>query len=221
MSHREFKEHLHSKFARVGGALCSARRLELLDLLAQAPRHVEALAGETSMSVANVSQHLQTLRAARLVSAERQGTTMVYRLAGDDVLRLWLALRSVAETRLAEVKVVATEFAVEGLDGAPLSRDELERMLTDEATLLIDVRPSLEFAHGHLPGAISVPIEELPRRLHELPKGRRIVTYCRGTYCLFADEAVALLRAHGFEAVRIEGGWPEWLVEGRATAEGV
>jgi rhodanese-related sulfurtransferase/predicted transcriptional regulator len=220
MSHRPFKARLYEQFARVGGALASDKRLELLDLLAQAPRHVEALAAEMEMSVANTSQHLQILRNARLVEAEREGTRTRYRLADDDVLRLWLALRSVAESRLADVGRVVREFGVD--DGAAaLSRDDLERSVARGEAVLIDVRPALEYAHGHLAGALSVPLEELAERLPELPRDKRIVAYCRGAYCLFADEAVALLRQEGFDAVRLDGGWPEWYVEGRAvTADG-
>ncbi|HEX6031369.1 MAG TPA: metalloregulator ArsR/SmtB family transcription factor [Tepidiformaceae bacterium] len=216
MSHRAFKDKLYPQFARIAQALASDRRLELIDLLAQAPRHVEALAEETSMSLANVSQHLQTLRQARLVETSREGTRVVYRLAGDDVLALWLALRGVAERRLAEVARLRAEFAIPGSEGPLVARESLR-----EGVVLIDVRPRVEFENGHLPGALSVPIEELEAKLAELPHDRPIVTYCRGEYCQFADEAVALLRERGFEAVRLEGGWPEWLLEGRPVEAGL
>jgi len=215
MSHRRFKERLYREFARIGTALASDRRLELLDLLAQGPRHVEALAAEAEMSVANVSQHLQILRQAKLVETERRGTKVLYRLADPRVLDLWLALRSVAEARLAEVEQVASEFAVEGATGGELPREELQRLIKKGGALLIDVRPAVEYASGHLPGAVSIPVEELPKRLKDLPRDQRIVAYCRGAYCLFADEAVALLRKRGFDAYRLEGGWPEWRAEGR------
>jgi rhodanese-related sulfurtransferase len=217
MSHREFKDRLYAEFARVGGALGSEKRLELLDLLAQAPRHVEALAAETEMSVANVSQHLQILRRARLVETDRAGTKVLYRLADERVLQLWLALRSVAETRLAEVEQITREFAVEGAEGEEVSRAEIAG-LADGDVVVIDVRPAIEYEHGHLPDAISLPLEELIDRLDELPRDRRIVAYCRGAYCLFADEAVVLLRRRGFDAHRLEGGWPEWRAEGRPVA---
>lgn len=220
MSHRPFKTKLYAQFARIGGALASEKRLELLDLLVQAPRHVEALAAETEMSVANTSQHLQTLRAARLVESDREGTKARYRLADDGVLRLWLALRSVAESRLADVERVVREFGVAVDDGPTLSRDELEHSVARGTALLIDVRPAVEYAHGHLAGALSVPLDELTARLAELPRDKRIVAYCRGAYCLFADEAVALLLRHGFDAIRLDGGWPEWYIEGRAVAAG-
>lgn len=219
MSHRPFKQRIYTQFARIGQALASDRRLEVLDLLAQAPRHVEALAAETEMPVANVSQHLQVLRQARLVETQREGTKVIYRLAGDDVLRLWLALRSVGETRLAEVGQIAREFAVEGAGQEPLPRDELARLIERDDVVVIDVRPPKEYGHGHLPGAVSIPVDELPKRLHELPRDRRIVAYCRGRYCLFADEAVAFLRQQGFDAERLEGGWPEWRAEDRPVEE--
>ncbi len=218
MSHRSFKDRIYSQFARIGRALASERRLEILDLLAQGPRNVEALAEEAEMSVANVSQHLQILRAARLVEAHREGTKVVYRLAGDDVLRLWLALRSAAESRLAEVGEITRESFRDRDAEKSVPRDELERLLEERKAYLIDVRPIREYEAGHLPGAVPMPIEELAHRLEEIPRDRPVVAYCRGEYCLFADDAVALLRQRGFDAFRLEGGWPEWRVEGRPTA---
>lgn len=218
VSHRPFKDHVYQQFARIGQALASERRLELLDLLAQGPRHVEALAAETGMSIANVSQHLQVLRAAGLTEAQRQGTKVLYRLSDDSVLRLWLALRSVGETRLAELDQIARQFMPGRAGDRLVSRAELEELLSSGNVYLIDVRPASEFQHGHLPEARSMPIDELPQRLAQLPRDRPIVAYCRGEYCLFADEAVALLRRHGFPASRLEGGWPEWRAEGRAVA---
>ena len=215
VSHRLFKQQLYGQFARVGNALASDKRLELLDLLAQAPRNVDALAAEAQMPVANVSQHLQVLRNARLIESERDGTRIIYRLADQGVVHLWLALRSVAVSRLAEVDQIVAQFAVGDSGDTPLSRDKLQQALSQDQVFLIDVRPALEFESGHLRGAISIPVEELPSRLDELPRNRRIVAYCRGAYCLFADEAVEMLRAHGFEAERLDGGWPEWHSEGR------
>ena len=218
MSHRPFKNRLYAQFARVGTALASDKRLELLDLLAQGPRYVDALAAETEMSVANISQHLQVLKNAKLVESEREGNRTLYRLTDEAVLKLWLDLRTVAEEHLPEVEQLARQYAVDGVNGW-VSRDEMAGLLGSEDVILIDVRPSAEFKHGHIPGALPFPVEELPRRLAELPREKRIVAYCRGAYCLFADEAVALLRQQGFDAIRLEGGWPEWLVEGRPTAE--
>ncbi len=218
MADRIFKERLYEQFARVGAALGSRQRLELLDLLAQAPRHVDALAAELEMPVANVSQHLQALRAARLVETERQGTRVIYRLADEGVLTLWLALRSVAERQLSEVAQVVDELATDRVESEPLTRAALAAALGRGKLLVLDVRPALEYASGHLPGAISIPVDKLARRLATLPRDRRIVVYCRGAYCQFADRAVSVLLRKGFDAIRLEGGWPEWRAEGRPTA---
>jgi rhodanese-related sulfurtransferase/DNA-binding transcriptional ArsR family regulator len=218
VAHRDFKRRIYPEFARIAQALASEKRLELVDLLAQAPRHVEALAEETSMSLANVSQHLQILRAAHLVEADRSGNKVIYRLCGGDVLQLWLRLRAVAERRLPEVRSVAEDFAVDGV-GEAVPRSRLAAELGAGAVTLLDVRPGLEYDAGHIPGAISIPPDELAGRLNELPRGRPIVAYCRGAYCLFADDAVALLRSHGFEAYRLEGGWTEWIGERASEAE--
>lgn len=218
MAHREFKDQIYPQFARIGQALASEKRLELVDLLAQSPRHVDALAQETQMSVANVSQHLQILRAANLVEAERQGNMTVYRLADPAVVRLWLALRGVAESQLAEVKELARNLP--GRDnGNVVSREDVASLLKADAVLL-DVRPKHEFEAGHLRGAINIPIEDLRGRLGELPKDRQVITYCRGEFCVFADEAAEILRAKGFEVARLEGGWPEWQSEGRPVKIG-
>ncbi len=216
MSHRPFKDRLYPQFARIGQALASERRLELLDLLVQASRNVEALARETGMSVANVSQHLKVLLAAKLVEARRSGTRVFYHLADESVLRLWLALCSAAEGRLPEMDRLAEEFLDGRENGGVIGRDDLERVIDSGQAVLLDVRPSLEYEHGHLPGAVSVPIDELEGRLDSLSRDRLIVTYCRGEYCLFADEAAALLRERGFRVARLEGGWSEWRAEGRA-----
>jgi len=218
MAHRDLKDRIYPQFARIGQALGSEKRLELVDLLTQAPRHVDALAQETGMSVANVSQHLQILRSASLVEAERQGNMTIYRLSDPAVVQLWLALRGVAESRLAELKEIARELPSRQ-NGNVVSRDEAEELLNKKAVLL-DVRPRQEFESGHLLGAINIPIDELPDRLAELPRDRQIITYCRGEYCLFADEAAELLRANSFQVVRLEGGWPEWQSEGRPVQTG-
>ena len=219
MAHRELKDQIYPQFARIGQALASEKRLELVDLLAQAPRHVDALAQETGMSVANVSQHLQVLRAARLVAAERQGNMTTYRLSDPAVVQLWLALRGVAESRLAELKEITRELPARH-NGEVVPRDKVRELLKARAVLL-DVRPRVEFDAGHLRGAVNIPIDELPDRLGELPRGRQVITYCRGEYCLFADEAAALLRENGFDVARLEGGWPEWQTEGRPVQIGV
>jgi len=215
--HREFKDRIYGQFARVGAALGSEKRLELLDLLAQAPRSVDALAREAEMSTANASQHLQVLKSARLVESERRATKIVYRLASDEVLALWLALRTVAENRLADVPQIVRDHAVDGDTIPALDRGDLEAVMASESVLVLDVRPGAEYEHGHLPGAVSIPIGSLPDAAPGLPRDATIVVYCRGRYCLFADEALSILRDAGFDAVRLEGGWPEWLMEGRPT----
>jgi rhodanese-related sulfurtransferase len=219
MSHRPFKSRVYGEFARIGAALASEKRLELLDLLAQGPRYVDALAAEMEMSVANASQHLQVLRAAKLVEAEREGTRVLYRLSDESILDLWLSLRRVGEQHLPEIGALMRRFAPEEPDGQ-VTRDDLEALIGSDDVLLIDVRPLVEFREGHIPGALTLPVDELPQRIADLPRDKRIVAYCRGPYCLFADEAVTLLRQHGFDAVRLEGGWPEWKSEGRQTEGG-
>jgi rhodanese-related sulfurtransferase/DNA-binding transcriptional ArsR family regulator len=211
MDHRAFKQRIYPEFARIAQAMASDKRLELLDLLAQAPRHVEALAAETDMSVANVSRHLQVLRAAHLVEADRAGNRVIYCLAGPDVLRLWLSVRRVAERRLPEIRDIAGAFAIAGA-GDPIPRAQLATDAAADRIVILDVRPGVEFEEGHIPDALSLPWDELVSRLDEVPRDRPIVAYSRGAYCLLADEAVALLRERGYEASRLEGGWPEWAL---------
>lgn len=217
MGEGPFKQQIYSQFARIGQALASAKRLQVLDLLAQGPRNVEALADEIGVSVANVSQHLQALKNARLVESEREGTKIIYRLADMLVLRLWLTLQAVGKSRLAEVDQLTR--SLDRSNEPPVRRDELERLVEAGKVLLIDVRPAIEYEHGHIPGAVSIPVDELMARLIELPRDRPIVAYCRGEYCLKADEAVATLKSQGFTAYRLDGGWPEWWAEGRPISE--
>ena len=218
MSHAAYRDKLYGEFSRIGSALASDKRLLLLDLLAQGPRHVDALASESGATVANTSQHLQVLRQARLVETEREGTKVLYRLADKSVLDLWLALRSVAESRLSAVGQVVSDFAIEGAEGPKRNRDEIEDLVRRGEVCLIDTRPFVEYENGHVSDAVSIPVADLPSRLDELPRDKPIVTYCRGAYCLMADEAVAILRQHGFDAHSVEGGWPEWLAEGRPVS---
>ncbi len=210
-----YKRRLYPQFARVGQALASEKRLELVDLLAQAPRNVDALATLTGMSVASTSQHLQVLLRARLVESRRIGTKTEYQLADESVLALWLALCATATSRLPEVAEADRDLASEPTRQSMIRRDDVGLLTAHGEILMIDVRPAQEYEHGHLPGAVSIPLEELPKHLDALPRNRRIVAYCRGKYCMSADEAVAALREHGFDAVRLDGGWPEWRAEGR------
>jgi rhodanese-related sulfurtransferase/DNA-binding transcriptional ArsR family regulator len=211
---RDFKDRLYEQFARIGKALSSGRRLELIELLAQRERSVEELAKDTALSVANCSQHLQILRAAKLVEVRRDGLFARYRLADETVLRLWLALREIGESRLAEISRLVESFRGDRRALEAISFDELRRRLKARSIVLLDVRPAEEYDAGHIPGARSMPVSELKRRLRELPKARQIAAYCRGPYCVLADEAVALLRSRGFRAVRLEGGLPDWKAQG-------
>jgi rhodanese-related sulfurtransferase/DNA-binding transcriptional ArsR family regulator len=215
---RQFKNELYDQFARLAKAMASGRRLELIDLLAQGPRSVEALAEETDQSVANTSQHLQVLRQARLVEASRQGNYIHYRLADDHVLRLWTALRTAGELRLAEVGSLVQTYMSDRGSLQAVSQDELRRRMEDRGIIILDVRPVPEYNAGHIVGARSIPIDELNSRLQELPKSRRIVAYCRGPFCVFADEAVMRLRAHGYKAFPLDGGFPEWRLRGFPVA---
>jgi rhodanese-related sulfurtransferase len=207
---RTFKNQLYEQFARLGKALASPHRLELLDVLAQCERTVEALAQETGMSVANASQHLQVLRTARLVETRREGTSIYYRLASESVSSLWLSLRAVGEAHLAEIDRVVETFLQDRAQWQPITAVALLEELRSERVILLDVRPAEEYQAGHLPQALSIPVAELEARLSEVPLDREIVAYCRGPYCVFADEAVALLHAHGYRARRLEEGVADW-----------
>jgi rhodanese-related sulfurtransferase len=215
---RRFKNELYDQLARVAKAMASGRRLELIDLLAQGPRTVEALAEETDQSVANTSQHLQVLRQARLVETSRRGNYIHYRLGDDQVLRLWTAMRSAGEVRLAEVRSLVETFMSDRGALQPVSQDELMRRREHREVIVLDVRPVSEYNAGHIAGARSIPISELNSRFQELPKSRRIVAYCRGPYCVFADEAVTRLRTHGYKAFPLQGGFPEWKLRGFPVA---
>jgi rhodanese-related sulfurtransferase len=219
MADRVAKTALFDEFARAAKALASGRRIELLDVLANGERSVEALAGEVGLSVANTSQHLQILRQAGLVASRREGTSVHYRLAGPEVFELWRTLRTLAASRLAEVERLATTYLGARDELEPVTREELARRLQDGDDLVVlDVRPAAEYAAGHLPGAVSIPLAELRRRLAELPADREIVAYCRGPYCAFAHEAVAVLREAGVSARRLEDGLPDWEAAGLAVA---
>jgi rhodanese-related sulfurtransferase len=202
------KDALFEAIALMGKAFASPRRLELLDLLAQAPRTVDELARASEQSTANASQHLQALHAAGMVTRTREGTSVRYALAGDEALALWLALRDASAARLAEVERAAHDYL--GDDVEQIGRDDLIARLRNGEVVLIDVRPRQEFEAGHIQGARSIPIEELEDRLAELPADREIVAYCRGPFCAYAHDAVRHLNAAGRPARRLRDGWPEW-----------
>jgi len=215
---QKLKQRLLNELARVGKALGSASRLELLEVLAQGERTVEKLAQAAGLSVANASRHLQVLREARLVEAEKEGLFVHYRLAGPEVLDLTQSIRTLAERRIAEVERIARAFRQdrEGLE--PLRGAELVERLRAGTVLLLDVRPEEEFRAGHIAGAVSVPLERLGRELRRLPRDQEIVAYCRGPYCVLADRAVELLRAKGRPARRFAEGFPEWRAAGLPVA---
>src|SRR3954447_15965572 len=217
MGSRSEKDALFEAIATMGKAFASPRRLELVDLLAQAPRTVDKLARASDQSTANTSQHLQALHAAGLVTRAREGTSVRYALAGDEVVSLWLALREVSVARLAEVERAARRYL--GGDVDAIGRDELIARMKSGDVVLVDVRPSEEFEAGHIPGARSVPLDELEERLPERPPGGEVVAYCRGRLCAYAHDGVRRLRATGREARRLEEGWPEWRLAGRRDAD--
>jgi len=220
MAHRDFKDPLYEQFARIGHALGSPKRIELLDLLAQGEKSVELLAGQSAMPVKNASAHLRVLRQARLVGTRRQGTFVYYRLAGDDVVGLLQSLQSVARQRLAEVEQVTNLFLTRRDQLQPVTRQELRRLVRDDLVTVIDARPREEYEAGHIPGALSVPVSELKRRLAEIPKHREVIAYCRGPYCVYSVEAVTLLRKHGYRARRAHDGLPEWRASGLPVESG-
>jgi rhodanese-related sulfurtransferase/predicted transcriptional regulator len=208
MGSSQAKDAVFEAMALMGKAFASPRRLEQLDLLAQAPRTVDELARASGQSSANTSQHLQALHTAGMVTRAREGNSVRYQLAGDEALRLWLALRDVSAARLAEVERAAADYLGEEVER--IGRSELLARLADGDVVLVDVRPAEEYAAGHIEGARSIPITELERRLAELPEDAEIVAYCRGPFCAYADEAVRRLRDAGRAARRLEAGWPEW-----------
>jgi rhodanese-related sulfurtransferase/Fe2+ or Zn2+ uptake regulation protein len=206
---RPFKDAIYQSLSKVGKTLASPKRLEILDLLSQGPKTVEALAKETTMSIANVSQHLQTLLEAHLVRFHKKGTYVIYELADDRVSQFLLTFRNLAEQSLAEVPKIKNEFFQAFDNAEPIGTLELAELLKGNVQV-VDVRPFMEYETGHIPEAISFPIDELEKHLAELPKDKEIIVYCRGPYCVYAAQAVELLRAQGFAAIRFEGGVQDW-----------
>ncbi len=222
MSHedRQFKDQIYEHLGRIGKALASPKRLELLDLLSQGPRTVEVLAKEAGLSMANASKHLQLLRAARLADAEKNGLYVTYRIGGEVVTQVLRSLRLLAEERLVHIKDIAQRY-LEGRQGMDaVDRKQLLKRAREGAVTVLDVRPRAEFRAGHIPGAVSIPLADLRRRLKSLPHDQEIVAYCRGPYCVLAVKAVALLRKKGFKAIRLEDGVPDWQARGLPVAVG-
>ncbi len=215
-----FKQALFAQFARVGKALSNGNRLELLEFIAQGERSVEALARVAGLSVANASQHLKQLRQAGLVTARKDGLRVYYRLSGDDVLDLLQALRTVAERHLQEVDELVDSYLHSRDALEPLAREELLARARDGLVTVLDVRPPEEYAAGHLPGAINVPLADLERQLDRIGRDREVVAYCRGPHCILAFDAVARLRRHGFRARRLQDGFPEWQRQGLPVERG-
>jgi len=214
MGHRAFKDQLYAQFARLGKALSSPARLELLDLLAQGERAVEDIAREAELSVATASAHLQVLRHAQLISPRKVGLHVYYRLADPTVFRLCVALREAGERQLAEIDRLVATYLHDRQTLEPISREALWKRVAEGGAIVVDVRPALEYRQGHIAGARSIPLDELEQRLQELEPQREIVAYCRGPFCVFADEAVALLRTRGFRAARYQEGYPDWAAAG-------
>jgi DNA-binding transcriptional ArsR family regulator len=212
---RARKDALFEAIALMGKGFASPVRLELLDLLAQAPRTVQDLARASEQSMANASQHLRALQASGLVTRRREGTSVRYALAGADVLALWLTLRDASAARLAEVERAAREYLGEEVEA--IGREELIARLANREAVLIDVRPQEEYAAGHIDGARSIPIDELERRLAELPADLEVIAYCRGPFCAYANQAVHTLERSGRRARRLEDGWPEWNLDQHHT----
>lgn len=214
MSSSDFKHSLFTQFARVGKALSSASRLELLEFIAQGERTVDILATLSGLSVANTSQHLQQLRQTGLLTARKEGQRVYYRLAGDDVLVLLNSLRQVAEQHLADVERLVNSFLTVKDSLEPIPANELLQRVRDGLVTVLDVRPREEYDAGHLSGAVNMPLAELEQHLDQLPTDKEIVAYCRGPHCVLAFDAVARLRELGFKARRLETGYPEWKVAG-------
>lgn len=211
---RQAKEALFELIAQVAQAIANPHRLELMDLLVQAPRTVEQLAETSALSIANASQHLQRLKRAGLVNSERRGTSMRYYLADPAVARLWVELRTVAEQQLAGMDRALNAYRQQRHAFTQIAADEVHTRLQTGDIVLLDVRPSIEYTAAHLPGALSIPLEELPQRLAELPTNALIVTYCRGPLCVYADQALELIIASGRDGARMEAGVAEWQLAG-------
>jgi len=217
MKPNTFKSDLFTQFARVGKALSNPNRLELLEFLAQSSRSVESLANIAKLSIANTSQHLQQLRQSGLVTSRKEGLKVYYSLSGDDVITLLDSLREVAERHLSDVDKLVNTYLTAKDNLEPIPADELLKKVKDDLVTVLDVRPKEEFDAGHVQGAINIPIEELESQLADFDPGQEIVAYCRGPHCILAFDAVAQLRVNGFQARRLENGYPEWKVAGHPT----
>jgi rhodanese-related sulfurtransferase len=216
MEKRIFKDKADSFLAKMIKALANPRRLEIIDLLAQAERSVDEIARETGMSIANASQHLQVLKHSNLVQIKRDGNFILYRLANDGVYKSWKDLRSIGMESLAEVEKTVKDFRSNIHSFQPVTIEELLPNLSN--VILLDVRPEKEYNAGHIPNALNIPIDQLPKRIKELKKSKQYIAYCRGPFCVYADEAVAMLVKKGYKAKRLNEGFPDWNLEGLPVA---
>jgi len=218
MKKRQIKDALYAQVARIGKAICSPKRLELIEILCQGEKSVEQLALDAEISIQLASAHLKELRLAQLVEARRDGKNMVYRLASHAVADFWVSIRALAEDRLAELRAVLARLAQNPDELLPVGREELLAQAARGEVVVLDVRAPDEFAASHLPFAVSIPLAELPRHIDRIPRDKPVVAYCRGPFCLMAQEAVELLRKEGFSAVRLEDGVAEWRARGLPVA---
>lgn len=214
LSNRQYKDAIYEQLARIGKSVASPTRLELLDLLCQGPRTVESLARQAGQSVANTSKHLRLLHGSRLVETERRGTHITYRIAGTEVCELFRMLRTLAESRLAEIETITRDFLVSREVLETVESEELVRRVRDGEAILLDVRPHEEYEAGHITGALSAPVGELEEVLARLPSDKQIVAYCRGPYCVMSIDAVRILRDRGFDAIRLQAGVSDWRARG-------
>lgn len=214
MNKREFKTRVYNELAQITKAMANPHRLEIIELLAQGDYSVEQISLQTDLSIANASQHLQVLKSAQLVDVTRNGTFIYYRLANANVFKTWKALRELGVERIASIEKLVKDFRQSKTKTDSLTIDSLAKKLKAGKITILDVRPENEFIAGHIPNAISIPIEQLEKRLKELPKRNEIVAYCRGPFCVYADEAVALLNKAGYKATRLEEGFPDWAITG-------
>jgi rhodanese-related sulfurtransferase/DNA-binding transcriptional ArsR family regulator len=211
---RALKDSIYPQFARIGQTVAHAKRIELLDLLSQGPKTVEKLAEDSATPLKSTSAHLRVLRQARLVETERAGTYIHYRLADESVFEFLRALQALARRRLAEIEQVTTLYLTRRDQLEPVTLKELRRLVKEGEVTLVDVRPRAEYDAAHIPGALSIPVSELKRRLSELPKKKEVIAYCRGPYCVYSVEALSILRSKGYRARRAEDGLPEWRAAG-------